>query len=613
MATKQQASGPAQKKWLTRAPAVYNKLPGTLFLGPERLVWKQEGVPQPAVNVKLDKASAMFNSKEGALPVRLKLTFTDNEKGFQFAFSSPEPSTALEHRTSFVNHLTPLINRNKAALLGSPGPGTPGTPGSGDGPGTPVPGVPAGSTAQIGEENQLRRSVLLKHPPLAALHRQLVLSGQLTETDFWQGRSSLLLAERASQEQKRGRASTLVDPKPQTAEGGDIKIVVTPQLVHEIFEEFPVVGRAYAENVPGEMSESAFWQRYFQSALFHQNRASTRSSAPQTQIKPDPIFDRYLVPEDDQPSPISRSAGGALEEVDRLLDLAATEEDHEQGGNQKDVTMRPGRERGILPLIRRFNNHSERLVKASLGEDGRDAAEEGGDRKRRRLEGGEVGRFNPNDYYDEIVISDLIDQHASSGVQLDMLNASLFSTSAPSATRASLPQRTPAESTALLHTFQQETKDYLPSLHSLKPNRRAGEHALQSMTSTVRAAHVAHRSLPPIPPEFLRGMTTCQTAANEFLRQFWGAVLPPPSLYPAYGGQDVGGGRVLGMSGRERAQKAGKMAGFLAGTGEKVDALVRQAEGEGVDPERVRAAFAPLMFAVDKALKVYSQRRKKAT
>ena len=81
-------------------------------------------------------------------------------------------------------------------------------------------------------------------------------------------------------------------------------------------------------------------------------------------------------------------------EIYRLLDLAATEEDqHEvrasttapilpdsattiaehvplrrylQVTNQGDITMRPGRERAALPLMRRFNEHSERLLNQSL-------------------------------------------------------------------------------------------------------------------------------------------------------------------------------------------------------------------------------------------------------
>jgi transcription initiation factor TFIIH subunit 1 len=38
----------------------------------------------------------------------------------------------------------------------------------------------------------------------------------------------------------------------------------------------------------------------------------------------------------------------------------------EQTGNEKDVTMQAGRQRGALPLIRKFNEHSERLLNSAL-------------------------------------------------------------------------------------------------------------------------------------------------------------------------------------------------------------------------------------------------------
>ncbi len=59
----------------------------------------------------------------------------------------------------------------------------------------------------------------------------------------------LLLAQAAAESQKRGRPGQLVDPRPQSVDG-EVKIIITPQLVHDIFEEFPIVARAYSDNVP---------------------------------------------------------------------------------------------------------------------------------------------------------------------------------------------------------------------------------------------------------------------------------------------------------------------------------------------------------------------------
>lgn len=37
-----------------------------------------------------------------------------------------------------------------------------------------------------------------------------------------------------------------------------------------------------------------------------------------------------------------------------------------QTGNEKDVTMQAGKQRAVLPLIRKFNEHSTRLLDTAL-------------------------------------------------------------------------------------------------------------------------------------------------------------------------------------------------------------------------------------------------------
>jgi len=52
--------------------------------------------------------------------------------------------------------------------------------------------------------------------------------------------------------QKKGKSSRLVDPKPSLSTTGDMKVIMTPQLALDIFEEWPVVARAFRENVPSK-------------------------------------------------------------------------------------------------------------------------------------------------------------------------------------------------------------------------------------------------------------------------------------------------------------------------------------------------------------------------
>lgn len=76
--------------------------------------------------------------------------------------------------------------------------------------------------------------------------------------------------------------------------------------------------------------------------------------------KPDDIFDQYLEDPDWDAAPKK----ALPDSVESYLDLAATEEDHGELTTIRDVTMQAGKERSSLPLIRRFNQHSEKLVQA---------------------------------------------------------------------------------------------------------------------------------------------------------------------------------------------------------------------------------------------------------
>ena len=82
-----------------------------------------------------------------------------------------------------------------------------------------------------------------------------------------------------------------------------------------------------------------------------------------------------------------------------------------------------------------------------------------------------------------------------------------------------------------------------------------------------------------IPDALLRQMTTCQTAGNEFLRQFWSAVYPAASDLQTL---------AAAASPAHKAAKVDRMADYLSRTPAKVDSLVHMARQEGADPVRVQ-------------------------
>jgi len=93
-------------------------------------------------------------------------------------------------------------------------------------------------------------------------------------------------------------------------------------------------------------------------------------------------------------------------------------------------------------------------------------------------------------------------------------------------------------------------------------------------------------------------MSTCQTAANEFLRQFWSAMYPSVEIQSHSTSTPA-----------QRTAKAAKMAGYLGKTPERVMALVQAAREEGIDGKVVESAFAPLLASVEQALQTYRTRK----
>ncbi|KAF8270272.1 hypothetical protein EI94DRAFT_1798336 [Lactarius quietus] len=593
------------------AKASYKKLPGLLELTSTHLQWTQDGKKAPAVRVAHLEVASLFSSKEGAAQVRLKIGLENDSNGHNFTFTSAPP-VALTEREMFKAQLTTIISNNRAARdSGAAQPPQASVPiptstSNGAVRRAPAPTTPRPSDSRAESVSShrgtpvndpihdfhVRKKVLLNTPELAALHRELVMSGQITETEFWEGREQLLLAQAASDSQKKGRPGQLVDPRPQAVEGGEVKIVITPQLVHDIFDEYPVVAKAYDENVPSKLSEAEFWKRYFQSKLFHSHRASIRSTATQHVVKDDAIFDKYLEKPDDGKVPLFRAGAQKTrdDEVDMFIDLEATREDHEETGNEKDVTMQAGKQRGALPLIRKFNEHSNACSSPLCGSTD-------GTGKRRRLDSGDAS--DSGGHYSQIDLADLHNPESSSGILLEMQDRQRYFESRAGA--AASGEQAPRPAVDLRAAWQQMKRDiegWQGNLAQLKTDRKATEAALMSMTQNVATRLDAQKRKADIPEDIFRQMRTCQTAANEFLRQFWSAIYPPI-------GETLGGVTTLA----QKTAKATRMVGYLTKTAEKVAAIIRAAEMAGVDRTRVQIGMQPTLDATKRALEFWETRK----
>lgn len=343
---------------------------------------------------------------------------------------------------------------------------------------------------------------------------------------------------------------------------------------------------------PVQLDESAFWQRYFTSSLYHVLRTSSRSSSflnsragqggnqsssPSAAIKPDDIFDSYLplvqsrYVDTNEPG---EGFPGRNEARNRLVDLGATESDHAETGNEKDWTMRGGAQKGALPLVRRFNEHSERVLSTSLGQTETEHVQSAEGQKaeqinrrpakKARTEGergveleDHIHSAHAQRYEEEIVIEDLEERRERIAVPLNLSIDETGSRSGDRGPQRARPARAPegkadaprASTTSTKPLSSAETLsamgdslsqmpgngvielDFLVAADKRKQTSANGG-SLTALETELRELLLARRNkgqfdLHELPDAVRKKALDVHGSATEVLRQFWNAISPP--------------------------------------------------------------------------------------
>lgn len=568
-------------------------------------------------------------SKEGSPQIVMKLQLAEGVKAtrdgkesvlFHFIGSvvgvAEDKVKAAQERNSFKDYLADVVADNKAraaaAINSTPAATSTGnaTPAAAPSPmvagSSPAVASPAPSAAvnkrkkesSGATELELRIRVLKANPSLATLHQEVVMSKQITDAEFWSHptRRALLQAERASLDQKQGRNARIADPRPSSNEQGETKINMTAELVRDLKSQYPVVARAFDENVPLVMDEASFWQRYFSSKLYHRLRASARSSASQFTVREDEVFDKYLEDEDDQLEPKKQ-----YNAHDAFLDLASTEEDHGETGNEKDWTMRAGAERKTLPLMRRFNDHSQSLLDSALGEQ-----EEVDRRKKRRVVGGVGEEYQDEgvEDYDGIVIDELEEEESHERILLNMREQrQVFQNRMSARGNGGDGDQSQQLQEAQVAELIDETalRHWKSKLDDFTVQSKGTEVAMKAMLSNIQARTQGknRKNRGNLPDDVQKQMVSYNSATTEFLRQFWSAITPQlleDGTMPTSAASQP----------RERKVKAQRMLTSLQRNVQKVESLSDLAEARmpGSGSERIKTALTPTENAINKALSI---------
>ena len=166
---------------------------------------------------------------------------------------------------------------------------------------TPAPGLSASmvaapstatndlwNEAQLAKDLDLQVSLLRVDPELSNTFKATVVTGAVTDYQFWSTRIHLLRAYAIERSQVRGPYNVLASVR-STSVDGVARLSLSREQISEIFAQHPLIKTVYDENVP-RVSEDQFWSRFFVSRLFKKLKGDKILPTDPT----DPIFDRYL-------------------------------------------------------------------------------------------------------------------------------------------------------------------------------------------------------------------------------------------------------------------------------------------------------------------------------
>ncbi|KAJ4975577.1 hypothetical protein NE237_000683 [Protea cynaroides] len=177
---------------------------------------------------------------------------------------------------------------------------------------------------QLSPEEMERRIKLLRDASeLQKLHKEFVITGILTEAEFWATRKKLLDVDgsKTSKQRVGFKSAMLADVRPLT-DGRTNKVTfsLTPEIIHQIFAEKPAVHQAYLNFVPSKMSEKDFWTKYCRAEYLHRTKNAVAAAAEAAEDEELAVF----LKDDDI---LAQEARQKIRRVDPTLDMEADEGD----------------------------------------------------------------------------------------------------------------------------------------------------------------------------------------------------------------------------------------------------------------------------------------------
>lgn len=208
---------------------------------------------------------------------------------------------------------------------------------------------------------KLQQSLLRENKPLMRIFQEAVINSGLSPNEFWSTRIPMLRAYALSISQKVGPYNVLSTIKPVASSDNKVNVNISREKILSIFENYPIVKKAYTDNVPKNFKEPEFWARFFSSKLFRKLRGEKIMQ----NDRGDVIIDRYLTLDQEYDR---QDDSLLLHPVQKIIDLEGNNQDDPVlKGNKPDFTMQPGSDPnghndGSVDILKGMNRLSEKMV-----------------------------------------------------------------------------------------------------------------------------------------------------------------------------------------------------------------------------------------------------------
>ncbi|ONK79246.1 uncharacterized protein A4U43_C01F4410 [Asparagus officinalis] len=271
-------------------------VPGVLKMNEEKFVFVPNDPRSSAskLNVGFKNIKGHKFSKDGSKQALLNLTL-DSEKGGGYIFefdNFPDRNACRDFVGKVLGKFQSVASSTKDQA------------------------VPEKSNATVhaeqlsASEMERRMKLLRDDSELQKLHKEFVIGGVLTESEFWRQDRTL--------KQRTGlKSAMLADVRP-SADGRANKVMfsLTPEIIHQIFVEKPAVLRAFLNYVPRKMSEKDFWTKYCRAEYLQWSKNSATVAAEAAEDEDLAIF----LKQDDI---LANEARRKMRRVDPTLDMEA--------------------------------------------------------------------------------------------------------------------------------------------------------------------------------------------------------------------------------------------------------------------------------------------------